>query len=309
MLAGPFEDTLFSMQPGEVAGPVRSDFGYHVIKLEEIRAESQRSFEEVRDELAPEYQTAQADERFYDAANRLADLAFDAYDELDSVAMELDLPLQTLEGFSRSDSAAFTNPMPVIESAFSEELADSGQNSPLIELGDDDVVVLRVKAHHLPERLPLEQVSEEIRTELSRQAAERLVDEAAMAFDAALESGVEDPAATAEANGGTWNEKRWVERTDQNVPRDLLGIVFGVLKPLPENGTRQVVPLSTGDEAVMIVTGIEPGQPDDVSREQRDQRQRQLSDESARSEMNGYAAEVRDSASIRIPEDVLTPTF
>jgi peptidyl-prolyl cis-trans isomerase D len=309
MLAGPFEDTLFSMQAGEVAGPVRSDFGYHIIELEEIRQESQRSFEDVRDELAPEYQSAQADQRFYDAANRLADLAFDAYDELDSVAEELNLPVETIDGFSRGGNPAFANPMPIVQSAFSEELVDSGRNSALIELGDDDVVVLRVKAHHLPERMPLEQVSDEIRMELSRQAAEKLVDEAAMAFDAELESGVEDPAATAEAHGGTWTEKRWVERTDPNVPRDLLGVVFGVLKPLPENGMRQVVPLSTGDEAVMIVTGVEPGQPDTVAREQRDQRQRQLSDESSRSEMNGYAAEVRDSASVRIPEDVLTPTF
>ena len=311
MLAGPFEDTLFSMQVGDVAGPVKSDFGYHIIKLEEIREGSERPFEEVRDEITSEYRSAQADQRFFDDANRLADLAFDAYDELDSVAMEMNLPLKTLDGFSRSgDPEVFPNSMPVVQSAFGEELVDSGRNSALIELNDnDDVLVLRVKAHHLPEQLPLENVTDEIRGELSRQAAEKLVDEAAMAFYEELQAGAEDPAAAAEAHGGSWNAKRWIERTDADVPRDLLGVVFGVLKPLPENGVRQVVPLSTGDEAVMVVSAIEPGQPDTVPREQRDQRQRQLSDESARAEMNGYAAEVRDSASIRIPEDVLNPTF
>ena len=99
MLAGPFEDALFEMQTGEVRGPVRSDFGYHVIRLDELRAGTTQPFEAVRDELASELRTRRAEQQFYDRANQLGDKAFDAYNELATVASEMQLPLEDARGF------------------------------------------------------------------------------------------------------------------------------------------------------------------------------------------------------------------
>lgn len=50
-MVAPFDEAVFSMEAGEVRGPVRTPFGFHVIKLEEIREASTPSFAEVRDEL------------------------------------------------------------------------------------------------------------------------------------------------------------------------------------------------------------------------------------------------------------------
>ena len=149
-----------------------------------------KPFEEVRDELAEDVKTQRAESLFYDKANELGDKAFDAYDELASVATALKLPLKTLQGFARTgDSDTFRNSAPVVQAAFSDELVDSGRNSQLIELADDDALVLRVTAHHLPMTKPLDEVRDQIRDELVREQAAELAETAATTFLTAIEKG------------------------------------------------------------------------------------------------------------------------
>jgi peptidyl-prolyl cis-trans isomerase D len=321
LLTGAFEDALFAMQVGEVKGPVETDFGFHIIRLEEIRASRVQTFADVRDEIAAEYQVREAEDLFYDQANRLEELAFDAYDELASVATQMNLPVKTLAGYPRGgDPNAFANNAPVVQAAFDEELVSSGNNSRLIELADDRVMVLRVTAHNPPAPLPLESVSEQIRAQLARAAAQERVAAAAAAF---LDELVNEPVATgadpagaapsrdlgalAATHAGTWNAPRWVERSDANVPTELLGVAFGVAAPLPEGGVRQVVPMASGDAAVMVLAGIQSGDPDLVPLTQRDEQQQRLAQEAAGSEMNSYARDVRERATVRVPDEVLNP--
>src|SRR5690606_39636137 len=96
MFVGPSEEALFTMQPGEIRGPVKTQFGYHIIKLEDVESGGVQSFEEARAELEEEYRAAQAQSAFYDATQRLADLAFSSLTELESVAQAMDLPLRTV---------------------------------------------------------------------------------------------------------------------------------------------------------------------------------------------------------------------
>lgn len=348
VLEGAFEDALYGMEIGEVTGPVETEFGYHIIRLDEVRAGDVRPFEQVRDELEAEYQTQRSEDLYFDAASRLDELAFDAYDELASVATEMDLPLQTIEGYTRSgDAEAFENDAPVVQAAFDEEAIASGSNSRVIELSDDAVVVLRVTAHNPPAQLPLETVSDQIRDELERAAAERAVEEAANAFLADLgtaEASAEDTsggvldaadssaerasntepgaagsasvaapsrelAALAEAHGGVWNEPRWVERTDGNVPTEVLAAAFRVPTPVPTGGAHEVVLLAAGDAAVMQVLAAEAGDPETLPRTQLEQGREQRAQQAAAAEMAGYAADVRDSATVRIPDEVLNPQF
>jgi peptidyl-prolyl cis-trans isomerase D len=187
MLAGPFEDALFAMQAGEVRGPVETNFGYHVIRLDDIRAGEEQTLDEVRDDLLEEFRTDRADEMFYELANELADRAFDAYDELATVATGLDVPLKTLERFPRSgDPSAFPNSAPIVEAVFNSIEAEQGINSPLLELSDEHVAVVRVTERFPPEQRPLEEVEDEIRDLLRRQRAAAMAAEAAEAFRAEL---------------------------------------------------------------------------------------------------------------------------
>jgi peptidyl-prolyl cis-trans isomerase D len=310
MLVGPFEDALFEMQTGEVRGPVRSDFGYHVIQLDELREGTTQPFEAVRDELASELRTRRAEQQFYDRANELGDKAFDAFNELTTVASEMQLPLKTLAAFPRTgDTAAFANSAAVVQAAFDEEVLESGKNSALVELADDHVVVLRVTAHHVPTVKPLAEVHDQIKDELTRARAEELSEAAANAFLAGIQQPGADASALATAQNGTWFPPAWVERTDASVPTEVLAAAFALPKPDAGAAAREQVALANGSHAVLALTGVQPGSPDTVAQAERDQRQRQLADQSAYAELTSYVGTLREQATVRIPDEILNPGF
>jgi peptidyl-prolyl cis-trans isomerase D len=304
----PFENALFGMQPGAISDPVRSDFGFHVIKLDEIRPATVRPFEQVRDELAADLRTRKAEQMFYDRANQLADRSFDAYNQLATVATELKLPLKTLANFPRTgDPAVFGNSAPVVQAAFDEQNVDSGRNSSLIELAEDHVLVLRVTAHHVPMVRPLAEVHDQIRDELKRARAQELAEQAAQTFLTAIQAPNADPAALAAQQNGTWTAPAWVERTNATVPTEVLAAAFGLLKPAQGEVTREHVALANGSHAVLALSSVQPGTPDSIPQGERDQRQRQLADQSAYAELTGYVGTLREQATVRIPEDVIEP--
>jgi peptidyl-prolyl cis-trans isomerase D len=306
MLAGPFEDALFALQVGELSAPVRTEFGFHIIRLDELRAGEVQPFEAVREELASETRMRLAENEFYDRANELGEAAFDAYDELASVATATGLPLKTLKGFPRTgDPNAFANSAAVVQAAFAEEIVDSGRNSEIVELADDHVLVLRVAAHQVPTAKPLDEVREQIREELVRQRAQQLAEEAAQAFLNAIETGG-DPAEAAAMHSGTWMPAAWVTRTDTSVPTEVLSTAFAMPKTsgAPQ---REMIALSNGGQAVIVVTNVEPGEPTSMPQSEREQRQQQLADQAARAELTGYVGNLREAANVRIPEDVLNP--
>jgi peptidyl-prolyl cis-trans isomerase D len=304
----PFETALFGMQVGAISDPVRSGFGFHVIKLDEIRPGTVRPFEAVKDELAADLRTRRAEQLFYDRSNQLADRSFDAYNELATVATDLKLPLKTLAGFPRTgDPAVFPNGAPIVQAAFDEQNVDSGRNSSLVELAEDHVLVLRVTAHHVPTTKPLEQVHDQIRDELKRARAEELAEQASQAFLAAIQAPNADPAALAAQQNGSWNAPAWVERTNAAVPTEVLAAAFGLPKPAQGATSREHVALTNGSHAVLALSNVQAGMPDAVPQGERDQRQRQLADQSAYSELTSYVGTLREQATVRIPQDILEP--
>lgn len=310
MLSGPFEDALFSMKPGEVKGPVKTDFGYHIIRLEEIRPAQQRTFDEVRDELRTEYKTQHAEDLFYDRANELTDKAFDAYSELASVAADMDLPLQKIEAFPRSgDPSKFENSAPVVEAAFAPEVLEQGANSGLVKLSDDDVLVLRVDAHHPSAVLPLEAVRDTITKELTHARAEERASVATGEFLAAAQAAGPDAdfAALATQHGAEWHAKQWVARATPDVPTEVLAAAFRMPKPAAGAVERERVTLANGDGAVLVLSGVQPGDPATVPADQRQQRLQQLSDQAGMVEFAAYAEDVASKATVRVPDDVRNP--
>ncbi|HUL82959.1 MAG TPA: SurA N-terminal domain-containing protein [Gammaproteobacteria bacterium] len=306
--SAPFEDALFAMQAGAISDPVKTDFGYHVIKLEEIRPATVRPFEAVRDELATDLKTRKAEQGFYDRANRLADRSFDAYNELATVATELNLPLKTLMGFPRTgDPAVFPNSAPVVQAAFDEQNLDTGRNSSLVELGDDQVIVLRVTAHHVATTKPLADVHDQIRDELKRDQAQQLAEQAASAFLQGLQGAGADPAKLAAQQNGTWTAPAPVERTNPSIPTEVLAAAFRLAKPAQGEVLRDHVALANGNHAVLVLSSVQAGTPESVPQSDRDQRQRQLADQAAYAELTGYVGSLREQATVRIPEDVLEP--
>ena len=177
----PFADALFAMQVGEISDPVKTQFGYHVIQLEEVQPARQRSFEEVRAELEAEYRTEQAQAQFYEKSQSLADDAFASLTELESVAQQHGLTLETVAVFTRQGGGPFDDNRKVIDAVFSDEVLQERQNSPAINVTDDEVAVFRVTDHKPAAPRPLEEVRTEIEATLREQGARKAAEAAAMA--------------------------------------------------------------------------------------------------------------------------------
>ncbi|HEX5048877.1 MAG TPA: SurA N-terminal domain-containing protein [Gammaproteobacteria bacterium] len=306
---GPFEDALFGLKVGEVSAPVRSDFGFHIIRLDELRPGQEQPFESVRDQLASEYRTREAEREFDRRANKLTERAFDAYNELATVATEMDVPLKTAKDFPRTgDPALFENSAPVVQAAFADETVDSGRNSQLVELAPDRAMVLRVTAHRLPEVEPLEKVHDRIKEQLTRARAQELAEAAAQAFLQDLEQG-KDPAQAAAAHSGVWHAPAFVERGAGDVPAEVLSAAFALPRDQVNGAKHQEAALADGGHAVFMVSKVEPGEATSVPQDERDQRQQDLAQQSALAELTSYAGNLRRQATVTIPPEVLTPTY
>ena len=304
----PFEDALFGMQLGEISDPVRSDFGFHVIRLDEIRPATVRPFEAVRDELAGDLRTRRAEKLFYDRANQLDDRSFDAYNELATVATELKLPLKTLANFPRTgDASGIRQQRPCGASGVRradrrqrpQQLARRAGGRPRARAARDahtciDGQAARTGARSDPRRP-------------KRARAEELAEQASQAFLTAIQAPNADPAALAAQQNGSWNAPAWVERTNANVPTEVLAAAFGLPKPAQGQVTREHVALANGSHAVLALSNVQAGAPDSIPQGERDQRQRQLADQSAYSELTGYVGTLREQATVRIPQDVIEP--
>jgi peptidyl-prolyl cis-trans isomerase D len=168
------------------------------------------------------------------------------------------------------------------------------------------VLVLRVAAHHVPTVKPLDEVRDQIREELTFERAQELAEEAAQGFLAALEQGG-DPAEIATARGGIWMPAAWIERTDAAVPTEVLSAAFAMPKATAAAPLREITAVGNGGQAVIVLTGVEAGEPSSMTQTERDQQQEQLAEQAARAELAAYVGNVRDAASVRIPEDILNP--
>jgi peptidyl-prolyl cis-trans isomerase D len=306
-LPGPFEDTLYAMQAGQISDPVRTDAGFHIIRLDEVRAGAVQPFEAVREEIAAETKTREAENEFYDRANKLGDEAFEADNDLQPVADASRLPIKTVMGFPRTgDPAVFENSAAVVQAAFAEETLESGRNSKVVELAEDHVMVLRVTQHHVPTTKPLDEVRDQVREELVRERAQQLAEESARAFLTDIEQGG-DAAQRAAAHGGAWHAAAWIARTDAAVPTEILSAAFGMPKTDAAAPRRETVALANGGQAVVVLTGVKAGEPESLTTEEREQRRQQLANQAARAELTGYAGNLQNSASVRIPDAVLNP--
>lgn len=260
MFVGPFEDALFSMNKGELRGPVRTEFGYHVLRLDDIEGGGVKAFDDVRAELEKDFRTDQAQKLFYDRSQKLADESFAALTELSPVAASLKLPVQTIRGFTRQGGGALGADPKVIEAAFRSEAIEKRENSPLITLADDHVLVLRVTQHHAPERLPLATVRTQIETRLRMQAARDAAAKRGAELMARLQGGAAWADVLKESKLATIG-KRTVGRDDNSVPSPVRTAAFAV----PRAAVSAAAPayrgavMDDGGYAVIAVSGVESG--------------------------------------------------
>ncbi len=291
----PFADAAFSMKEGEIRGPVKTQFGYHVLKLEGIQPASTKTFEQAKADLESEYRRSEAERLFNAAQDQLADAALQNGTDLAAVAKKAGLTVQSVTGFSRASGGGALGANPkVIEAAFSQDVLD-GHLSPIVEMDQGRGVVLRATNHQVPQQKPLAEVHDAVLAAWQKARGVELATAAAQAAIDKLKAG-ESLEAVAKGLGVTANAPKYIGRSDASVPQEIRERAFAGPKPDKAPVFAEVA-LKDGDAAVLDVSGARVDPSSDAATEAIALK-RQFAAREAALEAQTYAAAARDDAKV-----------
>jgi peptidyl-prolyl cis-trans isomerase D len=253
-----FDKVAFSLEAGQLSEAVRTRFGYHLIEVTEIEPEVTKPFEDVKDQLIAEIQERGNEGRFFDEAERLANLSYESPDSLAPAAEALGLEIQTSDWIDRSGGEGILAYPKVMAAAFSDEVLKEGNNSDIIEPERNKMqaVVLRVVEHQEASAKPLTDVRDQIvgilRDERAADAAAAKAAEMADALSAGEELATVSEDYKVEEAG-------LVARTAAQVPPEIRDHGFSLARPEKGSASYGSLSLADGDGAVVILSEVVDG--------------------------------------------------
>jgi peptidyl-prolyl cis-trans isomerase D len=296
VFVGPFADAAFSMKVDEIRGPVKTQFGYHILKLDGIQPPAVKTFEQSKAELETEYKRNEAERLFNNAQDQLADAALQNATDIESVAKKAGLTVQDIANFNRNDGGGPLGKVPaVIDAAFSQDVLD-GRLSPIVEVEKGRGVVLRATDHQVPQQKPLEAVRTDVVAAWKKQRGVELA--AAAAADAAkrLNAG-ESWDAVAKSLGLSGQAPKFISRSDQDVPMEIRASAFSAPKPA-QKSIYENLSLANGDAAVLAFSAVRVDPNAAIVKD--DDIRRQFASQIASSEAQSYAAAARADAKVTL---------
>ncbi|CRM12672.1 MULTISPECIES: SurA N-terminal domain-containing protein [Pseudomonas] len=249
-----FETALYALKQDQVSAPVRSTFGWHLIKLLGVEAPQVPTFASLKDKLTRELKAQQVEQRFVEATKQLEDAAFEASD-LAQPASDLKLTVHTSAPFGREGGEGVAANRAVVTAAFSPEVLDEGANSTAIELDPETIIVLRAKEHRKPAQLPLESVAAAIRTQMAKERASAAAKTHADELIASLRDGktpLNQP-----VDGQAWKVTEAATRSADAVDPAVLQALFRMPKPAAKDKpTFTTVTLADGSLVIVRLNGV-----------------------------------------------------
>lgn len=302
-LSGELGSSIFSMDEGTIEGPVRTDFGFHIIRLERILERGPLPMDQVRGELTAELQEQQAERLFRDLERKLSDALFDATD-IRALAAAVGYEVKAVADFTRLGGEPFGASQATIDAIFDESLLTGGLLSEIVELDANRSAVFAVTNYKEATRQPLVEVRDAIAEVLKTQQAESLMDEKANQMLTALATG-EEFAAAAESIGASVAEPMVMSRNAEDVDQLIAVAVFTALKPTEGKPTTGSTRNSDGGFTVFSLDAVIPGRPEAIPLAERDAGKLQLADQSGISDFVAFVQALRANADVVINEDVL----
>lgn len=293
-----FADALFGMQkPGLYPEPVKTQYGYHIIRLDAIRPAQVQPLDQVRSQVEAEYRRAQASALFGDKQDQLQQALDNGATDVGTLAKQFGMQSGEIKDFTAMGGGEPLGKQPELLSAvFSDDALTGGRVVGPLALGNDSIVIFRVLAHHPPAPEPLDSVRSQIVAAITKQ---RTSDAARAAADAAvkqLRSGSSFDT-VAKGLGVAAAPESFIGRSDPQVPAEVRLAAFSA----PPPGVKpdfEAVSLDDGGAAVLEVSAVKPGQSGTNS-----QADQQLVDQymqrDSNAEFTAYLLELQRKASIK----------
>jgi len=288
-----FESALFSMNVGDISEAVKTDFGYHLIRMDDIKPGQQQAYEDIEYELELEYSRLLAEEELFELADQMADLTLQAYNELSTVAEKMSLEKNNLDAFTRTGATFLHQDPEMVNILFSPGSIELGENTPLFQIGDS-VIVARAKAHRLPSTRDFAEVLNDIQSFIMNQEAMRLANDYAdelknnesLVFDDLSE------------RDGIQVEDFQILRNSTNYSKGLSDAIFSLNKDLIN---QQIVVFSELDNVYLAkVSSVDIGNLSLFSDQERSDAKSDLSEQYGSQDLDGLAQSLRDNAEVFI---------
>ncbi len=207
MMVKSFDEAVFSMKPGEIAGPIRSEFGFHIIKLNAVKPGKTKAFSDVKNEIVRDIREQEAGKKFSENAEKFSDMVYEQSGSLKDAADAFKLPVQTSGWLDESGgNASFPTNAKLLAAIFSDDAMKKKRNTEAIEVSPNVLVSARIVDMKPAFTKALADVSGQIRDKLLQRKA----------MDAALKDGKDKLAALQAGKdvGMSWKPEVSVSRRD-----------------------------------------------------------------------------------------------
>ncbi len=256
-LPGDVGEALFALEQGEVSSPIRAQDGWYLLKLETVQAAETQPLDdpEVQARLGTMARELQGEEDYRERSDRLDALAFEAPNSLETVAEELEMEIQSTGWITRDSGENLGQYDAIRKAAFSDAVLKDELNSTPIALGSGRLVVLRVAESAPAAQLPLDEVADDIRDQLTGRAAERLALEAAEAAREQIAQG-RTLEQVAEASAADIQQPGFISRRDGAVPAAIREAAFALPHPAEDQARYEIASTRNGAVALIALQAV-----------------------------------------------------
>jgi peptidyl-prolyl cis-trans isomerase D len=293
-----FEEAASALKAGEVSKPVKSSFGYHLIKVTELVTGEVKSFETVKNEVTKAYQKAQAENGFYEAGEKLTQMSYENPDNLLTVSEALSLTVNKSGLFAKDKGDNIAAEQKIRDAAFSEEVLQ-GNNSAPIELGTERLVVLRLLERKPAAVRELDAVKQDVIAALNSDKANKQAIEKANKIKQHLQAGETIQKVAADLKLVV-KETAGLTRGKNALPEQLSDAIFKAAKPVAGKATTFAVGLPTGEQVVVSLKKVALGVISDDDKKQMELAKKNLAKAFGQSEFNAMLASLQANADVAI---------
>jgi peptidyl-prolyl cis-trans isomerase D len=294
-----FETAASTLKLNEVSEPIKTAFGYHLIKVTELVPSTVKPFDSVKDEVTKAYQKTQTETSFSESGETLTSMSFEHPDSLQAVADTLGLSVNKTALFTKDKGEGIAAEDKIRGAAFSEEVLQ-GNNSAPVELGSDRLVVLRQLEHKEAAAKDLNAVKTQISALLLLDKAKLQAVTKAKQIATRLQAG---ETLQAVANDQKLDIKKvtGLTRSGKNdLSPQLADAIFKAAKPVSDKPTITLVQLATGEQVIVSLTKVTAGKISDDDKKKIDLAKKNIANAFGQNEFNTVLNSLQSSADISI---------